>query len=87
MGELAVGLALHALGDVCPSVSDILHLGATSCYVTDNAELILMRQGLELLEGKLASAITAAVNTLDYNISKETAFCLAVLQFIPGTPK
>ena len=50
---------LHALGDVCPSVSDILHLGATSCYVTDNAELILMRQGLELLEGKLASAISS----------------------------
>ena len=50
---------LHALGDVCPEVSDILHLGATSCYVTDNAELILMREGLKLLEGKLASAISA----------------------------
>ena len=53
----------------------------TECWGSSDAPFA------NIAEGKLASAITAAVNTLDYNISKETAFCLAVLQFIPGTPK
>src|SRR6478752_2242261 len=35
---------IHALGDVAPGVRDVVHLGATSCYVTDNADLILIRE-------------------------------------------
>jgi len=49
---------VHALGDVAPLARPIIHLGATSCYVTDNSELILLRQGLRLLAPKLASAIS-----------------------------
>ncbi|AWM38026.1 Adenylosuccinate lyase [Gemmata obscuriglobus] len=50
---------VHALKDVAPGCGDIVHLGATSCYVTDNADLILMREGLNQLCESLACAIDA----------------------------
>jgi adenylosuccinate lyase len=50
---------VHALGDVAPAARPIIHLGATSCYVTDNADLILMREGLSLVRDKLVGAIDA----------------------------
>src|SRR5260370_12648150 len=37
---------IHAYGEVAPGARDIIHLGATSCYVTDNTDLILMREAL-----------------------------------------
>ena len=46
-------------GEQCPGAQGIIHLGATSCYVTDNADLILMRRGLELLEVKLRALLGA----------------------------
>src|SRR5262249_21927642 len=50
---------IHAYGEACPGARDILHLGATSCYVTDNTDLILMREGLELLRDRLVGVIAA----------------------------
>lgn len=48
---------VHAYGDVSPTARPIIHLGATSCYVTDNTDLILMRRGLEMLRSKLVATI------------------------------
>ncbi|MCE9530017.1 MAG: adenylosuccinate lyase [Planctomycetes bacterium] len=50
---------IHTLGEVAPLSRDIVHLGATSCYVTDNTDLILMRESLDDLCGKLAAVIDA----------------------------
>ena len=50
---------IHALGDAAPVARPIIHLGATSCYVTDNADLILMRAALELVRDKTVAAIDA----------------------------
>ena len=50
---------IHAFGDQCPTARPILHLGATSCDVTDNADLIALREGLRLVRGRLVAAIAA----------------------------
>ena len=50
---------VHAFGDVAPEARAFIHLGATSCYVTDNAELVLMRRGMALLRDKCLDALRA----------------------------
>jgi adenylosuccinate lyase len=50
---------VHAYGDQCPKAKPIIHLGATSCYVTDNADLMLMREGLQLISQRVADVIDA----------------------------
>lgn len=44
---------IHVFGAQCPAAMPIIHLGATSCFVTDNTEIIQMRDGLKLILGKL----------------------------------
>jgi adenylosuccinate lyase len=48
---------LHAFGDVAPAARPFIHLGATSAYVTDNADLILLREGLRLLRAKIVGIL------------------------------
>jgi adenylosuccinate lyase len=48
---------VHAYRDQCPDAGGIIHLGATSCYVTDNTELIQIRSSLELVRTRLVRVI------------------------------
>jgi len=48
---------VHTFGVVAPAAAGIIHLGATSCYVTDNSELINMRDALDIVIPKLVSCI------------------------------
>lgn len=48
---------VYAFGKAAPSAAGIIHLGATSCYVTDNADLIIYRDGLRYLRGELQKLI------------------------------
>ncbi|MDY2960587.1 MAG: adenylosuccinate lyase [Hornefia sp.] len=49
---------VYAYGVQCPSAKGIIHLGATSCYVGDNTDLIIMHEGLQLIRKKIINAIS-----------------------------
>jgi len=48
---------VHAYGDVCPDARGIIHLGATSCYVTDNTDILILRDALKLVRSKLIETL------------------------------
>lgn len=48
---------VHVFGETCPAAAGIIHLGATSCFVTDNADLIFLRDGFDILIPKLVNVI------------------------------
>ena len=49
---------IRAYGDVCPAAKGIIHLGATSCFVDDNADIMCMREGLLQLRRELVNAVS-----------------------------
>ncbi len=50
---------VKAFADACPEAAPIIHLGATSCYVTDNGDILIIRDALRLLRGRLAQTARA----------------------------
>jgi adenylosuccinate lyase len=53
---------IHTYGERCPGARDILHLGATSCDITDNADLLLIRSALAMIRDRLVDAVRALAN-------------------------
>ncbi len=74
---------VYAYGLVCPKAKGIIHLGATSCYVTDNADIIIMKQGLELIKNKLQAAISGLAQFAEEHRALPT---LGFTHFQPAQP-
>ena len=74
---------VHAFSLKAPAASGILHWGATSCYVTDGAELIIMRDGLDILLPKLARTIH---QLKQFAIEYKDLPCLAYTHGQPAQP-
>ena len=74
---------VHAYGDVCPTARPIIHLGATSCYVTDNTDLILLREGLEMVRDRLVAVIDSLARFAQQHRDLP---CLAFTHFQPAQP-
>lgn len=56
---------VHAYGALCPKAKGIIHLGATSCYVGDNTDIIIMREGLLLVRSKIVRVLDALAKFAD----------------------
>src|SRR5262245_2721876 len=74
---------VHAFGDVAPGARAILHLGATSCYVTDNADSMLVREALGIVESGLAEVVAALAA---FAVRWKDEPCLAYTHFQPAQP-
>src|SRR5207245_8671724 len=72
---------IHHLGEQAPAARPYLHLGATSAYVTDNSDLVVMREGLELLLGRLAAVLVALAKRA---LRDRALPCLAYTHFQPA---
>ncbi|MCR4999509.1 MAG: adenylosuccinate lyase [Lachnospiraceae bacterium] len=74
---------VYAYGQQCPKAAGIIHLGATSCYVGDNTDVIIMREGLQLIRKKLVNVIYELSKFADANKDLPT---LAFTHFQPAQP-
>lgn len=72
---------VHAYGEQCPNAKGIIHLGATSCYVGDNTDVVIMKQGLLLIRKKLLQCIK---NLRDFAIEYRNLPCLAFTHLQPA---
>ena len=74
---------VHTFGAACPDAMPIIHLGATSCYVGDNTDIIQMREGLRQIRRLLLTAIRAAAEFAQKNKNVPT---LAYTHFQAAQP-
>ena len=74
---------VHAYGDCCPKARPIIHLGATSCFVTDNTDLLLIRESLQYVRNRLVAVIDRlAAFAAEHRVLP----CLAFTHFQPAQP-
>ena len=74
---------VYAFGQQCPKAAGIIHLGATSCYVGDNTDIIVMAEALKLVKKKLVNVIAALAKFADEQKAQPT---LAFTHFQPAQP-
>ena len=72
---------VYAYGLVCPKAKGIIHLGATSCYVGDNTDIIIMREGMEIIRRKLLTVISQLA---DFAEKYKDMPCLAYTHLQPA---
>ncbi len=72
---------VYAYGEVCPKAKGIIHLGATSCYVGDNTDVIIMRDAMEIVHRKLLNVIA---NLSDFAEKYKAMPCLAYTHLQPA---
>ena len=74
---------VYAYGQQCPKAKGIIHLGATSCYVGDNTDIIIMREGLQLVRKKLIGVLAKLANFAE---EYKDMPCLAYTHCQPAQP-
>lgn len=74
---------VHAYGELCPKAKGIIHLGATSCYVGDNTDVIIMTDAMKLVKEKLINVIAKLA---DFSIKYKDLPTLAFTHFQPAQP-
>ena len=74
---------VYAYGQQCPKAKGIIHLGATSCYVGDNTDLIIMHEALELVQKKIVNVLA---KLKDFALQYKDMPCLAFTHFQPAQP-
>ena len=74
---------VYAYGQQCPKAKGLIHLGATSCYVGDNTDLIIMTEGLRLVRKKLINVMAELAKFADHYKNQPT---LAFTHFQPAQP-
>jgi len=74
---------VYAFGQQCPDANPIIHLGATSCFVTDNTDLIILREAMQLTARRLAAVIH---HLADFAHQHRSLPCLGFTHFQPAQP-
>lgn len=74
---------VHAYGDVCPNARGIIHLGATSCFVTDNGDCIIYREALRMIRDRLVTVVDRLAKFAEEYRSTP---CLGLTHLQPAQP-
>ena len=75
---------VYAYGKQCPNAEPIIHLGATSCYVGDNTDLIIMREASELVLKK-AAQVLKNLSAAALNLVRKISQCTPLHSSVPPT--